>query len=91
MSNLTPLHYRDAACLVRTIFDAVVRLHESGIVHRDLKPENMLFKDSSEDADIMICDFGFSKVIDSDKMAPLSGVCGTRGVSLMGCGLLGPP
>ena len=79
--NSTPLHYRDAAELVRTIFGAVAYLHKCGIVHRDLKPENLLFRDPSEDADIMICDFGLSRVIDSDKIALLTEICGTPGVS----------
>ena len=81
MSNVTLLRYRDAADLVRTIFGAVTYLHKCGIVHRDLKPENLLFKDPSEDADVMICDFGLSRVIDSDKMALLTEICGTPGVS----------
>ena len=75
------LYYRDAADLVRIIFGAVAYLHKCGIVHRDLKPENLLFKDPSEDADVMICDFGLSRVIDSDKVALLTEICGTPGVS----------
>jgi len=82
MFNLTLLHYRDAADLVRIIFGAVAYLHKCGIVHRDLKPENLLFKDPSEDADVMICDFGLSRVIDSEKVALLTEICGTPGVSL---------
>ena len=79
--NLTLFHCRDAADLVRIIFGAVAYLHKCGIVHRDLKPENLLFKDPTEDADIMICDFGLSRVIESDKMALLTEICGTPGVS----------
>jgi len=70
---------KDAADLVRIIFGAVAYLHKCGIVHRDLKPENLLFKDPSEEADIMICDFGLSRVIESDKMALLTEICGTPG------------
>ena len=81
--NFTPLHHRDAAYLVRTIFDAVACLHEFGIVHRNLKPENMVFKDSSEDADILIRDLHLSGIVDSDDVDPLTGVCGTHGVSLI--------
>ena len=80
--NLISLHYRDAADLVRTIIGAVAYLHKCGIVHRDLKPENLLFRDPSEDADVMICDFGLSRVIDSEKVALLTEICGTPGVSL---------
>ena len=81
MFNPIPLHYRDAAELVRIIFGAVAYLHKCGIVHRDLKPENLLFRDPSEDADIMICDFGLSRVIESDKIGLLTEICGTPGVS----------
>jgi serine/threonine protein kinase len=70
---------KDAADLVRIIFSAVAYLHQCGIVHRDLKPENLLFRDPSEDADIMICDFGLSRVMESDKMALLTEICGTPG------------
>lgn len=83
MYNLASLHYRDAADLVRTIFSAVAYLHKCGIVHRDLKPENLLFKDPSEEADIMICDFGLSRVIESDKIGLLTEICGTPGVSTL--------
>ena len=79
--NLTHLCHRDAADLVGTIFSAVAYLHECGVVHRDLKPENLLFRDVAEDADIMICDFGLSRVIESDKIALLTEICGTPGVS----------
>ena len=74
-----PLHYRGAARIVRSIFDAVTYIHDAGIIHCDLKPENILFKDPSEDADIMVCDFGISKVVDSNT-APLTDVCGTTAV-----------
>ena len=39
-------------------------LHERQIVHRDLKPENILINPSS--LDTYICDFGCSKIIESD-------------------------
>ena len=79
--DLTFLDYRDAVDLVRTIFGAVAHLHKCGIVHRNLKPEKLLFRDPSEDADIMICDFALSRIIESDKIALLTDICGTPGVS----------
>jgi len=81
MFSLTLLHYRDAADLVGTIFGAVAHLHECGIVHRNLMPESLLFKDLSEDADVIICSFGLSKVIGSEKVVLLTEICGTHGVS----------
>lgn len=72
----------DAAQLVRIVFGAVKYIHEQGIVHRDLKPENLLFRTKDEDADIMICDFGLSRVMDSEKLQLLTEICGTPGVRI---------
>ncbi|KAF7366322.1 Calcium calmodulin dependent protein [Mycena sanguinolenta] len=73
-------HYyeADAASLVRTILTAVKYIHGAGIVHRDLKPENLLFRTQAEDADLMIADFGLSRVMDNEKPL-LNGVYGTPG------------
>jgi len=70
---------QDAAGLIRTILQAVQYIHEEGIVHRDLKPENLLFRTKAEDADIMIADFGLSRVMDDKKHALLTEICGTPG------------
>lgn len=48
------------------------------IVHRDLKPENLLFKDKTETADLMITDFGLSKILDNHNQVLLT-ACGTPG------------
>ncbi|KAG8925189.1 hypothetical protein FRC02_009866 [Tulasnella sp. 418] len=69
----------DAAELVRTIMKAVKHIHDAGIVHRDLKPENLLFRTKAEDADIMIADFGLSRVMDENTLTLLTEVCGTPG------------
>ncbi|KZV72584.1 Pkinase-domain-containing protein [Peniophora sp. CONT] len=69
----------DAAALVRTIMKAVQYIHTSGIVHRDLKPENLLFRTPAEDADIMIADFGLSRVMEEDRFHALTEICGTPG------------
>ncbi|KAG9304043.1 hypothetical protein G9A89_005953 [Geosiphon pyriformis] len=68
---------RDAANLVRSITEAVAYLHENGIVHRDLKPENLLFRTKAEDSDLLIADFGLSRIIDSEKFHVLTTTCGT--------------
>lgn len=68
---------KDAAQIVGVVVDAVAFLHSRGIVHRDLKPENLLFRDRSENSDLMIADFGLSRVVNEDKMAALSTTCGT--------------
>ncbi|KAG0229943.1 hypothetical protein BGW42_001271 [Actinomortierella wolfii] len=70
---------RDAAQLVRTICSAVAYLHDEGIVHRDLKPENLLFKTAAEDSELLIADFGLSRIIDQEKFHLLTTTCGTPG------------
>jgi serine/threonine protein kinase len=69
----------DAASLVDTIFKAVKYLHDSGVVHRDLKPENLLFRTTQEDADIMLADFGLSRIMEEERLNLLTEVCGTPG------------
>jgi serine/threonine protein kinase len=64
---------------VRTILTAVNYIHTAGIVHRDLKPENLLFRTEAADADIMIADFGLSRVLEEEKLSLLTGICGTPG------------
>lgn len=48
---------------------------------QDLKPENLLFRTKDEDADIMIADFGLSRVMEEEKLQLLTEICGTPGVS----------
>jgi len=69
----------DAAHLIRIIFRAVEYIHSCGVVHRDLKPENLLFRTKAEDADIMIADFGLSRIMEEEKFQLLHEVCGTPG------------
>lgn len=38
-----------------------------------------MFRDRSEDSDLLIADFGLSRVIDENKMTVLSTTCGTPG------------
>lgn len=51
----------------------------SQCVATDLKPENLLFRTKDEDADIMIADFGLSRVMEEDKLQMLTEICGTPG------------
>lgn len=75
--------HSDAADLVRTIFGAVKYIHNCDIVHRDLKPENLLFRSKPErTSEIMIADFGLSRVMPDSKLNMLTEVCGTPGVRL---------
>jgi calcium/calmodulin-dependent protein kinase I len=68
----------DAAELVRTVMKAVQYIHENGIVHRDLEPENLLFRTPAEDADVMIVDFGLSRVMEEKShLLQVTEICGT--------------
>ena len=81
----------DAADLMRATLSAVAYLHDNGIVHRDLKPENLLFRTKDEDADIMIADFGLSRVMDDEKFHLLTEICGTPGVRLLSLSCVARP
>ncbi|KAF9125908.1 hypothetical protein BGW39_007078 [Mortierella sp. 14UC] len=68
----------DAARLVREILLGVEYLHSMEIVHRDLKPENLLFIDKSENARLLITDFGLSKILTNGNDVLMT-ACGTPG------------
>lgn len=55
-------------------------------IYLDLKPENLIFRTAAEDADIMIAEFGLSRVIDDEKFQMLTEICGTTGVSATALG-----
>ncbi|GAA5992658.1 hypothetical protein JCM10908_002709 [Rhodotorula pacifica] len=69
----------DAAKLVHTVMSAVEYLHSHGIVHRDIKPENLLYRSKDEDSDLLLADFGLSKVMDEQQFSALTTTCGTPG------------
>lgn len=69
----------DAASLIRATLSAVSYLHDHGIVHRDLKPENLLFRTPEDNADLLIADFGLSRIMDEEQFHVLTTTCGTPG------------
>ncbi|RHZ54058.1 hypothetical protein Glove_431g23 [Diversispora epigaea] len=69
---------KDAASLVQNVLEGLAYLHDREIVHRDLKPENLLFKDKSDDAILMITDFGLSKILKNQNEILMT-ACGTPG------------
>ncbi|KAI9293298.1 putative calmodulin-dependent protein kinase type 1 [Neoconidiobolus thromboides FSU 785] len=69
----------DAAKIIYTIVEAVGYLHQNDIVHRDLKPENLLFKTDDEESELVIGDFGLSRIINQEEFTALTTTCGTPG------------
>lgn len=68
----------DTITIIQTILNAVTFLHEHNIVHRDLKPENILFKSDQDNfSDLLIADFGLSKILKKDSNESLKTLCGT--------------
>ncbi|KAG1140180.1 hypothetical protein G6F37_010448 [Rhizopus arrhizus] len=67
-----------AADLVRQMLEGLAYLHSQDIVHRDIKPENLLFKTPEEDSELLITDFGLSKLL-KDHNQVLTTACGTPG------------
>lgn len=55
-----PFTERSAALVIATILNALMYIHEHGIVHRDVKPANLLMSDDSENASLVLVDFGSS-------------------------------
>jgi calcium/calmodulin-dependent protein kinase I len=45
----------------------------------DLKPENLLFRTPAENSELLIADFGLSKIIDEESFHVLTTTCGTPG------------
>ncbi|GAN10721.1 calcium/calmodulin-dependent protein kinase I [Mucor ambiguus] len=69
---------KDASNLTRQMLEGLQYLHERDIVHRDMKPENLLFQTAGDDSNLMITDFGLSKILKAQDDI-LTTACGTPG------------
>lgn len=57
------LEEAEAIVVMKQVLEALSFLHEQNIAHLDLKPQNMLLMRDYPDTDIVLCDFGISRVI----------------------------
>jgi calcium/calmodulin-dependent protein kinase I len=69
----------DAARIIRTVCGAIKYLHDKHIIHRDIKPENLIFKSPDENSELLVADFGLSK-ISEDHDSALKTYVGTPGI-----------
>jgi calcium/calmodulin-dependent protein kinase IV len=68
---------KDAARVMRQVFEALLYLHQRNIVHRDLKPENLLTQESDKalGPKVLLADFGLATCVDQQTL--LTVACGT--------------
>ncbi len=63
--------------ICQQLLSILAHLESKQIIHRDVKPMNLLFKDTCEDSEICLVDFGFATAICDSKK--LFSQCGTAG------------
>lgn len=66
---------KDAVQVTQSILQTIAHLHQSKCAHRDLKPENLIFKNTSEQAPLLLTDFGFAEMFKVSGQMDTS--CGT--------------
>jgi len=68
---------KDACTLMKKLLTALDYMHSRGLMHRDLKLENLILKDTENDYDIKLADFGLASVVNQGEY--LFKRCGTPG------------
>lgn len=66
---------KDAAFVLRQIFEGLAFLHKNKVAHCDLKPDNFLFATKAKESQLKIIDFGMSKFCKRGQY--LKVLCGT--------------
>jgi pimeloyl-ACP methyl ester carboxylesterase/predicted Ser/Thr protein kinase len=69
-----PMPWREAAALMRPVFEAMEFAHSRGIIHRDLKPENIIV---TPDGTPKIMDFGLARSEGRSRLTQTGLVVGT--------------
>ncbi|MCA9304729.1 MAG: serine/threonine protein kinase [Phycisphaerales bacterium] len=86
----TPIPWKEAIRLVRSIAGTLVSIHQHGVVHRDLKPSNILVDQAGTPH---LIDFGIARVAGTDTLTPTNAVVGSlmhvAPEQLRGCGVDG--
>lgn len=74
--NSNGMALEQVATIMRQLGDILTVVHDKGIYHRDLKPENIMIKQSKDNLQIKVIDFGIATVKDSldDKTKPTQAV-----------------
>ena len=75
--NISRLDEERLQNIAISVAEGLVYLHNKGIIHRDIKQENILLSNKSDDAEPVICDFGFSIRLKDKKTCDQ--MCGTKG------------
>ena len=75
--NISRLDEERLQSIAISVAEGLVYLHNKGIIHRDIKQENILLSNQSDDAEPVICDFGFSIRLKDKKTCDQ--MCGTKG------------
>ena len=76
--RITPLTFEEKLNIVKSIFEAVQKMHAENIVHADLKLENIIYDPETNTA--VIIDFGFSMILPESKQdINLANLKGTPG------------
>ncbi|GLJ07234.1 hypothetical protein SUGI_0062430 [Cryptomeria japonica] len=55
-----PLSHQNAACIIKSLMEALQHCHGMGVVHRDVKLDNILLNSQTNFSDIKLGDFGLA-------------------------------
>ena len=70
------LSQTECAKVMHGMCSGIAHMQELGIVHRDLKPDNLLYSSHTEDARVVIIDFGLARMKQGDRRMT---ICGSLG------------